>query len=84
MKVLVVDDDPVSLLVAATSVETLGHAVDTATIGLAAWERLEQEHYDVLVTDRGMPGLDGLASASACARERTSEGTVRPAATATW
>ena len=61
MKVLVVDDDPVSLVLAATVVETLGHAVDTAPTGLAAWELLEQTHYDVLVTDREMPGLDGLA-----------------------
>ncbi len=61
MKVLVVDDDPVSLVLAATVVETLGHVVDTAPTGLAAWELLEQSHYDVLVTDREMPGLDGLA-----------------------
>ncbi len=61
MKVLVVDDDPVSLVLAATVVETLGHVVDTAGTGLAAWELLERTHYDVLVTDREMPGLDGLA-----------------------
>jgi two-component system chemotaxis response regulator CheY len=61
MKVLVVDDDPVSLVLAATVVETLGHVVDTASTGLAAWAMLEQAHYDVLVTDREMPGLDGLA-----------------------
>lgn len=61
MKVLVVDDDPVSLVLAATVVETLGHSVDTAATGLAAWELLERRHYDVLVTDREMPGLDGLA-----------------------
>ena len=61
MKVLVVDDDPVSLMLAATVVETLGHDVTTASSGLAAWEQLERAHYDVLVTDREMPELDGLA-----------------------
>ena len=61
MKVLVVDDDPVRLMLAATVVETLGHDVSTATSGVAAWEMLERTHYDVLVTDREMPGLDGLA-----------------------
>ncbi len=61
MKVLVVDDDPVSLMLAATVVETLGHDVSTATSGIAAWELLEGTHFDVLVTDREMPGLDGLA-----------------------
>ena len=61
MKVLVVDDDPVSLMLAATVVETLGHDVTTASSGPAAWELLERAHYDVLVTDREMPELDGLA-----------------------
>ncbi len=61
MKVLVVDDDPVGLVLATTVVETLGHDVATATDGRTAWALLEHEHFDVLVTDREMPGLDGLA-----------------------
>lgn len=61
MKVLVVDDDPVSLMLAATVVETLGHDVTTASSGGAAWDLLERAHYDVLITDREMPELDGLA-----------------------
>jgi two-component system chemotaxis response regulator CheY len=48
-------------MLAATVVETLGHVVETATSGLDAWALLERTHYDVLVTDRAMPGLDGLA-----------------------
>jgi len=61
MKVLVVDDDPVGLVLATTVVETLGHEVSTAQDGHTAWALLEREHFDVLVTDREMPGLDGLA-----------------------
>ena len=61
MKVLVVDDDPVGLMLAATVVETLGQVVETATSGLAAWELLEQTHYVELVTDCEMPWLDRLA-----------------------
>ncbi len=60
MKVLVVDDDPVGLTLARTVVEALGHVVQAATDGEQAWSLLEQEHFDVLVTDREMPGLDGL------------------------
>ena len=63
MKVLVVDDDPVGRVLAATVVEHLGHEVHTAGDGEAAWRLLELEHFDVLVTDREMPGLDGLALA---------------------
>jgi diguanylate cyclase (GGDEF)-like protein len=77
MKVLVVDDDPVSLMLAATVVETLGHDVSTASSGVAAWEALERAHYDVLVTDREMPGLDGLAL---CERVRARASSGLPAA----
>ena len=74
MKVLVVDDDPVSLVLAATVVETLGHAVDTAGTGLAAWALLERTHFDVLVTDREMPGLDGLALCERVRARGTADG----------
>ena len=60
MKVLVVDDDPVSRHLARALVEALGHAVETATDGEQAWELVQRGTYDVLLTDREMPGLDGV------------------------
>lgn len=68
MRVLVVDDDPVALTLATTVVRALGHAVLTASSGEQAWALLEHEHVDVVVTDREMPGLDGL---ELCRRLRT-------------
>ena len=60
MKVLVVDDDPVCRTLAATIVEALGHEVRAAGDGAQAWTLLEREPYDVVLTDREMPGIDGL------------------------
>jgi len=37
-----------------------GVLVDCANHGLAAWNKLQKRHYDILLTDLRMPGLDGL------------------------
>ncbi|WP_427017593.1 GGDEF domain-containing protein [Pseudarthrobacter sp. P1] len=61
MKVLVVDDDRGSLLVAQAAVVASGHECIVAVDGDAAW-RLYQEHRpQVVVSDLMMPGLDGLS-----------------------
>jgi two-component system chemotaxis response regulator CheY len=60
MKILVVDDDPVGRMVSRTVVESLGHDVTAASDGEQAWHLLRTEGFDVVVTDREMPGLDGL------------------------
>lgn len=61
MKVLVVDDDRVSLLIAESVVEQSGHTCMTAADGDAAWRLFNTHHPEVVVTDWMMPGLDGLA-----------------------
>ncbi|MGB9377842.1 MAG: diguanylate cyclase [Mycobacteriales bacterium] len=61
MKILVVDDDFGSCLVARAAVEALGHECITAADGDAAWEMLSNDKPDVLISDRNMPGLDGTA-----------------------
>lgn len=70
MKVLVVDDDQVGLAVLRAAVQTLGHEVAVARDGVQAWHLLTTEPFDVLVTDREMPGLDGL---DLCRRLRARE-----------
>ena len=61
MKVLVVDDDKGSRMVAAAAVEQSGHECITATDGDAAWALYQEHRPHVVVTDRNMPGLDGLS-----------------------
>ena len=60
MKVLVVDDDAVCRMGLEAMVRVLGHECQTAAEGRAAWTLLEQERFDVLITDREMPFLNGV------------------------
>lgn len=60
MKVLVADDDLGSRLVAQGAVQALGHDCLVAADGITAWDMVRNEQPDVLVTDRVMPGMDGL------------------------
>ena len=59
-RILIVDDDPDvhQLLVAALQVE--GRQIDSAYNGLEGLERIRAAHYDLVMTDVNMPGLDGL------------------------
>jgi signal transduction histidine kinase len=59
MTVLVVDDDPGSLLVAQAAVEKSGHSCIVASDGDMAWKLYREHHPEVVVTDLMMPGLNG-------------------------
>lgn len=61
--VLVVNDDPVSLLITAVALEAAGYRVASANNGREAIERCLAETPDVIVTDVDMPELDGLGLA---------------------
>jgi len=58
--VLVADDDLGARLVAKAAIEALGHSCVTAADGDDAWRLFVELEPDVLVTDRMMPGLDGV------------------------
>ena len=58
--VLAVDDDPDALALVREILETAGARVRTATSARAALESIEADVPDVLVSDLGMPGMDGF------------------------
>jgi CheY-like chemotaxis protein len=61
MKVLVADDDRVSLRVLQSTLARWGHQVQTATDGAAAWEVLRETEEPIFAfLDWMMPGLDGV------------------------
>ncbi len=58
--ILVVDDEPVLQLTFSILLEQAGAKVITASNGAEALEALEHIHADVILTDKQMPGMDGL------------------------
>ena len=60
MKILISEDDPVSLKILEATLESHGHEVITSTSGSEAWEKFDREPARVIVSDWMMPGMDGL------------------------
>lgn len=67
-RVLVVDDSPVSQMVAAMMLRHLGCEVDLAANGSEAVNHVQQNRYDMIFMDLDMPGMDGLATTTAIRR----------------
>jgi phosphoserine phosphatase RsbU/P len=61
MKILIVDDDPVSLNLLQNLLTVSKHEVVIAKNGLEAWQKFDVEPTRVIVSDWTMPELDGLA-----------------------
>lgn len=62
-RLLVVDDEPMNLEIIAEYLDGSGVEHDPASGGEEAWRLLEEHpaRYDLIVLDRMMPGLDGMA-----------------------
>ena len=61
MKVLIIEDDPVTSGYLVKALGESGHTVDALADGARGLERARNEEYDVLIIDRMLPGLDGLS-----------------------
>ena len=60
MKILIAEDDPVSLHLLRVALESDGHEVLACQSGEEAWEKLALKPVRVIVSDWMMPGMDGL------------------------
>jgi len=59
-RILVVEDDP---LIRRLNTEVLtysGYQVDAAEDGATAWVAIQQENYDLIITDNNMPNMTGV------------------------
>lgn len=59
-KILIVDDEAGVLLTTCAILQQEGYDVEAAASGVEAVEAIRQRHYDLVLTDLKMPGIDGL------------------------
>ena len=67
-RVLIVDDNACVLSLTAELLDHLGYQTATAEEGIGALCQLKAAHYDILLTDFEMPGMDGYELAEAAKR----------------
>jgi PAS domain S-box-containing protein len=71
MRILLVEDNAVNQLVADWGLRRLGYTTEMVTDAAQALELIERQHYDLILMDVQMPGMDGYrATAAIRARER--------------
>ncbi len=58
--ILVADDDPAGLELAGGILQAAGHVVSTARDGQEAWENIQTNLPDLVVSDLFMPRMDGM------------------------
>ena len=61
-RILLVEDNPVNLMVAQRLLQVLGAECDTAGNGQVALEKLDQAQFDLVLMDCQMPVLDGYSA----------------------
>jgi two-component system cell cycle response regulator len=58
-RILVADDNAPNLELMLYLLRACGHEVHGVADGLAAWAATRDQHYDLILTDVLMPGIDG-------------------------
>lgn len=76
-RVLVVDDEDVNRLVARGMIEVLGIDPDFAESGAQAIEKSASHHYDLILMDVQMPGIDGIEATTLIRKQEQTAGRER-------
>ena len=59
LRILVVDDEPLVCAVVAACLTSEGHTAVTVATGAAALAQLERDPFDLVITDKAMPEMNG-------------------------
>jgi PAS domain S-box-containing protein len=65
LRILLAEDNPVNALLIRELLRRRGHSIREVTTGTAAVAAMEEERFDLLLTDIHMPGMDGIDAARA-------------------
>ena len=65
LNVLLAEDNPINMMLIRELLRRRGHKVTEVTNGKAAVEAVRDGHFDLLLTDIHMPGMDGIEAARA-------------------
>lgn len=68
IRTLIVDDESLILQILSEALQSAGYTVGTAKDGEQGLARFQEEEWDVVVTDRAMPIMDGLQMAESIKR----------------
>ena len=59
-RILIVDDDPDVHAMLMVALQTEDRQIESAFDGLEGLQRVQQDHWDLVITDVLMPGMDGM------------------------
>ncbi len=60
LRILVLDDEPIVCKRLQPALEKLGYEVRTFTNSLEAMDHIQENEYEIIITDLKMKGLDGM------------------------
>ena len=61
LRILIAEDEQITLKHLVQTLEQEGHRVCGVRDGMAAWERIRKDPFDLVITDIKMPKLDGVS-----------------------
>jgi DNA-binding response OmpR family regulator len=74
-RLLIVEDDPDVRLFMVLALRSEGYEVTSASDATEAFFHLNRKHFDLVLTDFGLPGKDGIAMVEEAEREGMLSGT---------
>ena len=74
LSILLAEDNPVNALLARELLRRRGHSVEQVATGEAAVAACQKAHFDVVIMDLHMPGLDGIEATRRIRAEEAANG----------